>query len=47
VRIHAIGFPVPFVRSDMREYTGLRFATLMRVLCRENDGTFVALGATR
>jgi len=47
VRIHAIGFPVPFIRSDMREFTGIRFATLMRALCRENGGTFVALNTIK
>ncbi len=28
------------------ERTGIRFATLMRILCRRNDGTFVALNST-
>ena len=43
VRIHAIGFPVLFTEPGVREYTGVRFATLMRALCRENGGTFVGL----
>ena len=43
VRIHAIGFPVVFTQPGVREYTGVRFATLMRILCRENGGTFVGL----
>jgi hypothetical protein len=43
VRIHAIGFPVLFTEPGIREYTGVRFATLMRALCRENGGTFVGL----
>jgi hypothetical protein len=43
VRIHAIGFPVVFSQPGVREYTGVRFATLMRILCRENGGTFVGL----
>jgi hypothetical protein len=38
VRIHAIGFP-----ARVAHFTGERFATLMRALCRENGGTFVAL----
>ncbi len=43
VRIHAIGFPVLFTEPGVRQYTGVRFATLMRALCRENGGTFVGL----
>jgi hypothetical protein len=43
VRIHAIGFPVVFTQPGVREYTGVRFATLMRILCRDNGGTFVGL----
>ena len=38
VRIHAIGFPV---RPDAPQYTSVRFATLMRILCGRNGGTFV------
>lgn len=40
VRIHAIGFPV---RTDAPQYTSIRFATLMRILCQRNGGTFVGL----
>jgi hypothetical protein len=40
VRIHAIGFPV---RPDAPQYTSIRFATLMRILCHRNGGTFVGL----
>ena len=40
VRIHAIGFPV---RPDAPQYTSIRFATLMRILCSRNGGTFVGL----
>src|SRR6185503_3611939 len=40
VRIHAIGFPV---RPDAPQYTSVRFATLMRILCQRNGGTFVGL----
>jgi hypothetical protein len=47
VRIHAIGFPVIFSVSGVSESTGVRFATLMRLLCRENGGTFVGLDSIR
>jgi hypothetical protein len=47
VRIHAIGFPTVFTQPGVREYTGVRFATLMRLLCHENAGTFVGLNSTR
>jgi len=40
VRIHAMGFPV---RPDAPQYTSVRFATLMRILCARNGGTFVGL----
>jgi hypothetical protein len=40
VRIHAIGFPV---RPDAPQYTSVRFATLMRIVCDRNGGTFVGL----
>ena len=45
VRIHAVGFPT--VVSDPRGITGVRFATLMRVLCQQNGGTFVGLNTTQ
>jgi len=40
VRIHGIGFPV---RPDAPQYTSIRFATLMRILCQRNGGSFVGL----
>ncbi len=43
VRIHAIGFPTVFSVAGAGEHTGVRFATLMRILCRRNGGTFVGL----
>jgi hypothetical protein len=46
-RIHGIGFPTVFTLAGVREYTGVRFATLMRLLCHENGGTFVALNSIR
>ena len=47
VRVHAIGFPVVFSARGVSEYTGVRFATLMRLLCQENNGTFVGLTEIR
>ena len=43
VRIHAIGFPTIFSQARYGENTGVRFATLMRLLCERNGGAFVAL----
>ncbi len=45
VRIHAVGFPVIFSGVGFSEMTGIRFATLMRVLCHKNAGTFVGLNS--
>ena len=47
VRIHAVGFPVVMAKTSVRGNTGERFATLMRVLCRKNGGTFVGLNTYR
>ncbi len=47
VRIHAVGFPVMFSTSGASEHTGVRFATLMRILCERNGGTFVGLNDLR
>jgi hypothetical protein len=47
VRVHAVGFPVVFSARGVSDYTGVRFATLMRLLCRENNGTFVGLTEVR
>ncbi|MGB6993532.1 MAG: VWA domain-containing protein, partial [Thermoanaerobaculia bacterium] len=43
VRIHAVGFPVMFSAPGVSNTAGVRFATLMRLLCRQNGGTFVGL----
>ena len=43
VRIHGVGFPIDISRDDRLEYTNVRFATLMRLLCARNGGTFVGL----
>ena len=45
VRIHAIGFPVQFDPRAPDNTTGVRFATLMRELCKRNDGAFVGLSS--
>jgi hypothetical protein len=42
VRIHALGFPL---QPDAPPYTSIRYATLMRILCARNGGTFVGLTA--
>ena len=47
VRIHAVGFPVMFSVAGAPESTGVRFATLMRILCHRNGGAFVGLSTTR
>jgi hypothetical protein len=38
VRIHAVGFPVQFIRAANQQTTGIRFATLMRELTYRNGG---------
>ena len=43
VRIHAIGFPTVFRSPAHPTRPGVKFATLMRILCRRNGGTFVGL----
>ena len=47
VRIHAIGFPVMFSVAGVSNTTGVRFSTLMRILCHRNGGTFVGLNSLR
>ena len=47
VRIHSIGFPVMFSVAGVSNTTGVRFATLMRILCHRNGGTFVGLNSLR
>jgi hypothetical protein len=46
VRIHAVGFPV-MLKDAAVSNTGVRFAILMRALCKKNGGTFVGLNTTR
>ncbi len=43
VRIHAVGFPVPFQRQAHLQKTVIQFATLMRELTHRNGGSFVGL----
>ena len=43
MRIHAVGFPVQFIQPKHLQTTGIRFATLMHILCYRNGGTFVGL----
>jgi hypothetical protein len=47
VRIHSVGFPVALDPRPGQGNTGERFATLMRILCQKNGGTFVGLNTTR
>ena len=47
VRIHAVGFPTMLEDPRRIFETGIRFATLMRVLCQKNGGTFVGLNSAR
>jgi hypothetical protein len=47
VRIHAVGFPAVMEFTRQPGNTGERFATLMRVLCQQNGGTFVGLNSIR
>ena len=47
VRIHAVGFPVQFIRPPELQDTGIRLATLMRELTHRNGGTFVGLNDFR
>lgn len=46
-RIHSIGFPVIYDYTGSVQETGLRFAVLMRIICEQNNGTFVALHSGR
>lgn len=43
IRIHAIGFPAPPDTPRQYQETNARFASLMRQLTQENNGTFVGL----
>lgn len=41
-RIHAIGFPTQHLNGGVTP-SGIRFANLMRIMCRENGGAFIGL----
>lgn len=47
VRIHAIGFPVMRAQPTDFQHTGIKFASLMRKLCKQNGGTFIGLNSFR
>jgi hypothetical protein len=47
VRIHAVAFPTIYQATGGQMYTAALFATLMRVICQRNGGTFVALPLAR
>jgi hypothetical protein len=47
VRIHAVAFPVYYEVTGGQLLSSADYATLMRVLCQRNGGTFVALSAKR
>jgi hypothetical protein len=47
VRIHAVAFPTYYEVTGGELLSAAQFATLMRVLCQRNGGTFVALPARR
>ena len=42
-RIHGVGFATQYAANGAVSPTGIRFATLMRILCAENGGAFVGL----
>jgi hypothetical protein len=47
VRIHAVAFPAVYLMTGGDLYTGQYYATLMRIVCQRNGGTFVALPVIR
>ena len=47
VRIHAVAFPVYYEVTGGELLSSADYATLMRVLCQRNGGTFVALSSRR
>ncbi|HUQ51656.1 MAG TPA: VWA domain-containing protein [Gammaproteobacteria bacterium] len=46
VRIHAVAFPAVYLMVG-ELYTAANYATLMRIICQRNGGTFVALPVVR
>jgi hypothetical protein len=47
VRIHCVAFPTYYEVTGGQLLTAAKFATLMRVICERNGGTFIALPARR
>jgi hypothetical protein len=47
VRIHAVAFPAVYLMAGGQLYTAAGYATLMRIVCQRNGGTFVALPVLR
>jgi hypothetical protein len=47
VRIHAVAFPAVYLMMGGDLYTAQYYATLMRIICQRNGGTFVALPVIR
>lgn len=48
VRIHSVGFPVHLLNRDPGMNSSyMRFATLMRELAEQNNGTFIGLNDVR
>ncbi len=47
VRIHAVAFPAVYLMLGGDLFTAANYATLMRIICQRNGGTFVALPVIR
>ena len=47
MRIHAVAFPADYLMAGGDLYTAAGYATLMRIICQRNGGTFVALPVIR
>lgn len=47
VRIHGVGFPVQLLNDPGINSSGMRYATLMRELAEQNNGTFIGLNDVR
>jgi hypothetical protein len=47
VRIHAVAFPAVYLMTGGDLFTAANYATLMRIICQRNGGTFVALPVLR
>jgi len=48
VRIHSVGFPVHLLGRDPGiNSSHMRYATLMRELAEQNNGTFIGLNDVR